>query len=175
MFADFKDGKRDEYLGAPYWLYDANHMAYREPLPSDQIEDNIESFEGSVRTAIPDNHFFEEEEDQQNPDQRFQLPLGNVSLPPPRPMTPPPIPFGQVVTRARRIVNPHEHYGFENAGPEVTIRDAPPRSPTAEVVLQGLEGSQWANISVLLIDEPKSYRQAKASPQWSDWTKAMDD
>ena len=28
---------------------------------------------------------------------------------------------------------------------------------------------------MLLIDEPKSYQQAKVSPQWSDWKKAMDD
>jgi len=53
--------------------------------------------------------------------------------------------------------------------------DAPPRSPSPTPTLEGLEGSQWANLSVLLIDEPKSYQQAKVSPQWSDWKKAMDD
>jgi hypothetical protein len=53
--------------------------------------------------------------------------------------------------------------------------DAPPRSPSPTPELEGLEGSQWANLSILLIDEPKSYRQAKVSPQWSDWKKAMDD
>jgi len=33
MRADFLEGKRDGYLGAPYWVYDANNMAYREALP----------------------------------------------------------------------------------------------------------------------------------------------
>jgi hypothetical protein len=98
IMADFRAGKRDEYLGAPYWAYDDNDLAYREALPVEPIEDDIQSFDGSVHTAIPNDHFFEEEE-HQNPDQRSQLPFGNVNLPPPRPMTPPPIPFGQVVTR----------------------------------------------------------------------------
>jgi len=33
MRADFLKGKRDGYLGAPYWVYDADDMAYREALP----------------------------------------------------------------------------------------------------------------------------------------------
>jgi hypothetical protein len=171
IMADFKAGKRDEYLGAPFWVYDDNDMAYREALPIEPIEDDIESFDGSVYTAVPDDHSFEEEE-YQNPDQQSQLPLGNVGLPPPRPMTPPPIPFGQVVTRAGRVVNPPDRYGFGN---DATMLDAPPRSPSPTPELEGLEGSQWANLSVLLIDEPKSYRQAKVSPQRSDWKRAMDD
>ena len=31
------------------------------------------------------------------------------------------------------------------------------------------------DLSVLLIAEPKSYRQAKVSVKWSDWKNAMDD
>jgi len=90
-------------------------------------------------------------------------------------MTPPPIPLGQVITRAGRVINPPECYGFENQGPEVTMCDAPPRSPTPEnQPLEILEESHWANLNVMLIDEPMSYRQAKVSPQWSDWKKAMD-
>jgi len=174
MLADYKDGKCNDYRGAAYWVYDDKDMAYRKILPIEPVEDDIQSFDGSVWTAIPDDHFFEEEH--QNPDQQSQLPLGSVGLPPPRPMTPPPIPFGQVVTRAGRVVNPTERYGFENQGPKVTMRDAPPRSPTLEIhPLEGLEGGQSANLSVLLIDQPKSYQQAKVSPQWSDWKKAMDD
>jgi len=89
---------------------------------------------------------------------------------------PPPIPFGQVVTRVGRIVNPTKHYGFDNQAPEVTMRDAPPRSPTPDnQPLEGLAGSQWVNVSVWLINEAKCYRQAKVSPQCSDWKKAMDD
>jgi hypothetical protein len=61
-------------------------MAYREALRVDLIEDDIQSFDGSVHTAIPDDHFFEEEE-HQNPDHQSQLPLGNVGLLPPRPRT----------------------------------------------------------------------------------------
>jgi len=171
ILADFSAGKRDEYLGASNWVYDGNDMEYREALPEEPIEDDIQSFDGSVHTAVPDDHFFEEEE-HQNPDQRSQLPLGYVGLPPPRPITPPPIPFGQVITHARRIVNPTDRYGFGN---NATMLDIPPRSPCPTPTLEGLEGSQWANLSVLLIDEPKSYRQAKVSPQWSDWKKAMDD
>jgi len=73
-------------------------------------------------------------------------------------------------------VNPPERYSFENKGPKVTMYNAPPQSPTRdEQPLDAPERSQWANLSVLLIDEPKSYRQAKVSPQWSDWKKAMDD
>jgi len=33
MRLDFIEGKRDGYLGAPYWVYDADDMAYREHLP----------------------------------------------------------------------------------------------------------------------------------------------
>ena len=69
-------------------------------------------------------------------------------------MTPPPIPFGQVVTRAGRVVNPPDRYRFRN---DATMLDVPPRSPSPTPELEGLEGSQWANLSVLLIDEPKSY------------------
>ena len=54
------------------------------------------------------------------------------------------------------------------------MRDAPPRRPTPEPQPpEGIEGSQWANLCVLTVDEPKSYRQARVSPQWSDWKKAM--
>ena len=91
-------------------------------------------------------------------------------------MTPPPIPLGQVVTRAGRIVNTPECYGFEYYAPEGSMQDAPPRPPTPEPQpLEGIEGSQLANLSVLTVEEPKSYRQAKVSPQWSDWKKAMDE
>jgi len=174
LFADFEGGQRDEYLGAPYWIYDDNDMAYREALPNQPINDDIEHFDESLRTAIPDDHFFEEEH--QNHNQRSQLPLSSVGRPPPRPMTPPLIPFGQDVTHAGRMVSLPDRYGFKNKVPEVTMRDAPPQSPTLEnQPLEGLEGSQWANLGVLSIDEPKSYQQAKVSPQWSDWKKAMDD
>jgi len=91
-------------------------------------------------------------------------------------MTPPPIPLGRVVTRAGRIVNPHERYGFEGYAPEASMRDAPTQPPTPEPQpLEGIEGCQWANLSVLTVEEPKSYRQPKVSPQWSDWKKAMDE
>jgi len=90
-------------------------------------------------------------------------------------MTPLPIPLGQVITRAGRVVNPPARYGFQNNDLDPTIRDAPPRSPSPELRLEGIQASQWANLSVLLVEEPKSYQQAKASPQWSDWKKAMDD
>ena len=33
ILADFRAGKRDEYLGAPFWVYDKKDMAYRETLP----------------------------------------------------------------------------------------------------------------------------------------------
>jgi len=91
-------------------------------------------------------------------------------------MTPPPGSFGQVVTCAGRVVNPPERYGFEGFAPEVSMRDAPSRPPTPEPQpLEGIEASQWANLSVLTVEEPKSYRQAKVSPQWSDWKKATDE
>jgi len=92
-------------------------------------------------------------------------------------MMPPPIPFGQVVTCARRVVNLPGCYGFEGYAPEASMRDAPPRPPTTPEPqpLEGLEGSQWANLSVLTVEEPKSYRQARVSPQSSDWKKAMDE
>jgi len=171
ILADFRAGKRDEYLGAPYWVNDENDMAFREASLKQPVEEDIQSFDGSEHTAISDDHFFEEEH--QNPDQKSQLPLGHVGLPPPRPMTPPPIPYGQVVTRAGSVVNPPDRYGFGN---DATMLDAPSQPPTPDnQPLEGLEGSQWANLSVLLIDEPKSYRHAKVSPQWSDWKKAMDD
>jgi len=81
---------------------------------------------------VPADHLLEEEHQQS--DQRYQLP---------RPMMPPPIPLSQVVTRAGRIVNPPERYGFEGYAPEASMRDAPPRPPTPEPQpLEGIEGSQ---------------------------------
>jgi len=172
MLADFKDGKRDEYLGAPYWVYENNNMAYREALPDEPVED--ESSDESIQTVILDDHFFEEEH--HNCNQQSQLRFRSVAPPPPRPMTPPLIPFGHVVTCAGRIVNPPECYGFGNPGPKVPTRNAPPWPPTSDnQPLEGLEGCQWANLSVLLIDEPMYYRQAKVSPQWWDGKKPMDD
>jgi len=47
-------------------------------------------------------------------------------------MTPPPIPFGQVITRAGRVVNPPERYGLEGYAAETSMRDASPRPPTPE-------------------------------------------
>jgi len=184
MRADFIEGKRDRYLGAPYRVYDANDMAYREALtqqpdqPNKRILieelDGIEEFVESIRTVVPADHFLEQEHQQSN--QRSQLPLGRPPPPPPPPMTPPPIPLGQVVTHAGRVVNPPECYGVEGYAPEASMRDAPPRSPTPEPQpLEGIEGSQWANLNVLTVEEPKSYQQAKVSPQWSDWKKAMDE
>ena len=184
MQADFLEGTRDGYLGAPYWVYDANNMAYQEALPQqpDQFNqrliqelDRIEEFDECIRTVVPADHSLEEEHQQSN--QRSQLPLGCPPPPSaPRPMTPPPIPFGQVITHAGRVVNPPERYGFEGYAPEGSMQDAPPRPPTLEPQpLEGIEGSQWANLSVLTVEEPKSYRQARVSPQWSDWKKAMDE
>jgi len=58
MRADFLDGKREEYLGTPYWVYDANDMAYRESLPQQPQQpnervlieelDRIEEFDESI-------------------------------------------------------------------------------------------------------------------------------
>jgi len=61
IMADYESGKQDEYLGAPYWVYDDNNIAYRNTLPNQSVEDNIGSFDGSVRTGTPDDHFFQEE------------------------------------------------------------------------------------------------------------------
>ena len=58
ILPDFGAGKQDEYLGDPFWVYDDNDMAYRKDLPNQPLQGDIESFEGSVRTAIPDDHFF---------------------------------------------------------------------------------------------------------------------
>jgi len=48
--ADFEEGKRDGYVGAPDWVYDANGMAYREALPEQQND--------SISTVVPADHFF---------------------------------------------------------------------------------------------------------------------
>jgi len=58
MRADLKEGKRDGYLGAPYWVYDANNMAYGESLPQQPEQpkekvlieelDRIEEFDESI-------------------------------------------------------------------------------------------------------------------------------
>jgi len=122
MQADFEEGNTDKYLGAPYWVYDANNMAYREALPEQPNErvwieefDRVEEFDESIRTVVPADHF--PEQAHQHSNQQSQLPLGRSPPPPPWPMTPPPIPFGQVVTCARRVVNPPERYGFERYAP----------------------------------------------------------
>ena len=62
----------------------------------------------------------------QQSDQRSQLPLRRPPPAAPRPMTPPPFPFGQVVTRAGRVVNTPECYSFEGYAPEASMQDAPP-------------------------------------------------
>jgi len=173
MRAELLEGKRDGYLGAPYWVYDSDDMAYRISLPQhpDQpierilIEelDSLEEFDESIRTIAPADLFLKQEHQRPPPAA-------------PRAMKPPPIPLGQVVTRAGRVVNPPECYGFEGYAAEASMRDTPPRPPTTEPQsLEGIEGSQWANLSVLTVEEPKSYRQAKVSLQWSDWKKAMDE
>ena len=66
LLADFKDGKWDQNLGARKWVYDDNDLAYREALSNEPVEDDIESIDRLVLTAIPDDYFFEEE--YQNPD-----------------------------------------------------------------------------------------------------------
>jgi len=48
MLADFKYGKREEYLGAPYWGYNNEDMPHREALSNQPSEDDIESFDWSV-------------------------------------------------------------------------------------------------------------------------------
>jgi len=170
MRADFLEEKSDGYLGAPDWVYDSIHMAYRETLPQQPEQhneqvlieelDRVNEFDESTRTVVHAHHFIDEEHQQSN--QRSQLPLGRPPVSPPRPMTPPPIPFGQVVTRAGRVVNPHERYGFEGYAPDASTYKSPPRPPTPEPQpLERIEGSQWANFSVLTVEEPKSYRQAK--------------
>jgi len=70
MRVDFLEGKGDGYLGAPYWVYDANNMAYREALPqqpeqpNDQVLieelDRVEEFDESIPTVFPADHFSEE-------------------------------------------------------------------------------------------------------------------
>jgi hypothetical protein len=45
IMADFRTGKRDKYLGAPYWVYDDNDVAYCEALPVEPVEDDIQSFD----------------------------------------------------------------------------------------------------------------------------------
>jgi len=59
MLADYKDGKRFQYLGAPYWVYHDHDMAYRQILAIESVENDIETFNHSVRTATRDNHLFE--------------------------------------------------------------------------------------------------------------------
>ena len=73
-------------------------MAYREALPEQpnktmliQELDRVEEFNESIRTVVPADHFLEEEHQQCN--QQSQVPLECAHSPPPRPMTPPPIPF----------------------------------------------------------------------------------
>ena len=61
MRADFLEGKRDGYLGAPYWVYNANDMAYREALPQqpEQPDERIlieELDRESIQTVVPADH-----------------------------------------------------------------------------------------------------------------------
>jgi len=87
MLADFKDGKRDEYLTAPYRVYYANDIAYHQSSPEELCDHN-----NSIHRIVPADHFFESEQ-HQDPNQQCQLPLGSVTSPPPWPMTLPPIPL----------------------------------------------------------------------------------
>jgi hypothetical protein len=164
MWADSKVGKWDKFLQPPCWVYDDNNMPYSKALTVQTIEDAIGNFNGSMWTAIPDDHFFREEH--QNPNQRYQIPMVTDGFPPPRSMMPPPILFTHVVTRAGSIVDSPESYGFENQGPELTMLDVSPGPPTPDnQPLEGHDGCQWANLSVLEIDKPKSYWQAKVSAE----------
>jgi len=70
MREDFLDGKRDRYLGAPYWVYNVNNMAHRESLPQQPEQSNqrglieeldrIEVFDEYIQTVVPADHFMEE-------------------------------------------------------------------------------------------------------------------
>jgi len=159
-------------------------MAYRDALPQQPEQPNdrglieelekIDEFDESISTVVPADHFLQEERQLSN--QRSQLRLRRPPPSPQPPMTPPQIPFGQVVTRAGRVVNLPERYGFEGDAPEASMRGASPRPPTPEPQpLEGIEGHQWANSSVLNVEEHKSYRPARVSPQSSDWKKTMDE
>jgi hypothetical protein len=66
--------------------------------------------------------------------------------------------FEAVVACAGRVVQSPECYGLKNNGPKVTRHDAPPQPSTPDNQhLEGLDGCRWANLSLLQIDEPKSY------------------
>ena len=66
--ADFEEGKRDRYLGAPYWVYDANNRAYREALAEQpNEEEQIEEFNESIPMMVTAHHFLEEKH--HNPNQ----------------------------------------------------------------------------------------------------------
>jgi len=184
MQAYYVEEKRDGYLGAPNWVYDANGMAYQgnlphQPeLPNTQILieelDKIEEFNESIRMIVPADHFLEEDHPQSN--QRLPFPLGHPPPSTPRHMTPPPIPFGHVVTCAATVVDPPECSCFKGYASEASMWDAIPRPPAQEPLPgEWIEASQWANFSVLTVEEPKSYWQSRVSPQWSDWKKAMDE
>jgi hypothetical protein len=121
MLADCKDGKRAEYVGAPYCAYYANDMGFQEAPPNQPekpnerilIEelDRIKESDESIRTVIPVDHFLDEH---QQSHQRSQNPMRcSPSLPPPRRMMPLPIPFGQVITHAGKVDNSPERNGFE--------------------------------------------------------------
>jgi len=98
--------------------------------------DRFEEFDESIRTVVPADHLLEEHQQ-------------SIQRPAPRPMTPPPIPLGQVVTRAGRVVNPPKRYGFEGYAPEASMRDAPVRgSPQAAIMV--LASVNWIHITELL-------------------------
>lgn len=100
MQADFKDGKSDGYLGAPYWVYNINNMANRrtlmpttcttyEPLPIEELN-WIEEFDESIQMVVPAHDCLEAVHQQSN--QQCRCLFGRPPPSPSRPVTPPPVP-----------------------------------------------------------------------------------
>jgi len=67
MQADFFEGTRDGYLGAPFWVYNADNMANRGPPPQQPEQANeqilieelgrIKEFDEFIQWVVPADHF----------------------------------------------------------------------------------------------------------------------
>ncbi len=154
---EFNKGRRDTFLGPDYWDYQNNDI----------------SQSSSQNTPEPDQHIEPE------------------TSPPTTPTTPAPSPQQQIVTRSGRTVRPPREWWVVNQGHQEETRDTPrsnappdldgdepmPDAPAlneststeSTLFVEGLA------LSASIIPEPKSFQQAKASTEWPEWRKAMDE
>ena len=151
--------------------------AYQEGVVLDFLKPLFDDSEQSSEAATNDDELYQqppppspqpEQQLEQVPQPEPQHHQRSPSPPvpePPAPQAQPPAPPQPTITRIGRVIRPPGPWWIvQPENKSVQMEDAPEQ-----------DDLDLSLISILLIDEPKSYRQARKSPHWDDWKRAMDD